>query len=388
MISTGVSGLDEILGSGIPRGSRALYSLEPGVNGQLFMISTLSCALAKGLSCLVILPNTTVDAFRNDAIMMYGAKGDFLTNRVVFIDAIDRERIQKSAATEKGRAREWQARIQKICQDHRVDAIFAYFDLLYEDFGLETAVGILDSARQDNNHITLILEHLNLEGPALLEKFIGDMSFDLVLAIRSSYRPIPHFNYFTLVHASWADIPVRSIPFIIAEGRIVPYIPRIVVTGPANSGKSTFVTHASDEGHSIDRRGSDGDVTTVAMDFGWVRWKDFDITLYGTPGHDRFDPLLPPYLRHAMGVILVIDATKPDSLPRARRLIAMIVKRRIPYVIAANKSDLPGIMSLTDIREGLGIGSDIPIFSISAQKRSDVNFVLESLVDSITQFTY
>jgi small GTP-binding protein len=388
MISTGVSGLDEMLGNGIPRGSRALYSLEPGANGQLFMVSTLSCALAKGLSCLVILPSTTVDAFRNDAAVLCAARGNYMDRKVVFIDAIDRERIQKSAPSEEGRAREWQARIRKICRDHEVDVIFAYFDLLYEDFGLDTAVGILDSARQDNSRLTLVLEHLNLEGQKLLDRFIHEMSFDLVLAIRSSFHPIPHFSYFTLIHASWADIPVRSVPFVIADGHIVPYIPRIVVTGPANSGKSTFVTHASEQGHSVDRQGPEGDATTVAMDFGWVRWKDFDITLYGTPGHDRFDPLLPPYLRHAMGVILVIDATKPDTLPRARRLIEMITRRRIPYVIAANKSDLPSPMTPAAIREGLGIAGGIPVFPISAQNQADVNFVLESLVNSITQFAY
>lgn len=388
MISTGVSGLDEMLGTGIPRGSRVLYSLEPGVNGQLFMISTLSCALARGLTCLVILPNMTVDAFRNDASALYGARLDLLTDKVVFIDTIDRERIQKSAGSDAARAREWQARIRKTCQDHNVDVIFGYFDLLYEDFGLETAVGILDSARDDNRKITLIIEHLNLEGPELLRKFIDQVSFDLVLAIRSSFRPFPHFHYFTLVHTSWASLPVRSVPFIIAEGRIIPYIPRIVVTGPANSGKSTFVAQASDEGHSINRHGPDGDSTTVALDFGWLRWRDFDITLYGTPGHTRFDPLLPPYLRHAMGVILVIDATRPEMLPRARLLIDMITKRRIPYVIAANKNDLPGTMNTEEIREKLAIGSDIPVFPMSANRRSDVHFVLESLVDSITQFTY
>jgi signal recognition particle receptor subunit beta len=388
MISTGVSGLDEMLGSGIPRGSKALYSLEPGVNGQLFMISTLSCALARGLSCLVILPNTTVDAFRNDAATMYGARLDLVSKPVAFIDAIDRERIQKSTMSDEARARGWEARIQKICEDQKVDVIFAYFDLLYEDFGLETAVRILDSARRNNKKITLVIEHLNLEGTELLGRFISELSFDLVLAIRSSFIPVPHFNYFTLVHISWSPIPVRSVPFVIAEGRVIPYIPRIVVTGPANSGKSTFVTNASDEGHSIDRRGSAGDATTVAMDFGWLRWKDFDITLYGTPGHTRFDPLLPPYLQHAMGVILIVDATRPDRLPRARGLIEMIVKRRIPYVVAANKNDLPGVMDTQEIRKTLGISSDIPLFSISAHRRSDVHFVIESLVDSITQFCY
>ena len=389
MISTGVSGLDEMLGSGIPRGSKALYSLEPGVNGQLFMISTLSCALARKLSCLVILPNTTVDAFRNDAAKMYGARLDLACGPVTFIDAIDRERIQKGSSSVEGRARGWQARIQKLCQDHDIDVIFAYFDLLYEEFGLEAAIDILTSAQRvsGGKKITLVLEHLNLEGLPLLDRFISEMKFDLVLSIRSSFRPFPQFNYFTLTHTSWKQLPARSVPFVIGEGRVIPYIPRIVVTGPASSGKSTFVLNASDEGHSIDR-GIGSDMTTVALDFGWLRWKDFDITLYGTPGQTRFDPLLPPYLGHAMGAVLVIDATKPEMLPRARNLIDMIVQRRIPYVIAANKNDLPGVMSQDEIRKGLGIGEDIPLFPIAAPRKSDVNFVLESLVDSITQFRY
>lgn len=390
MISTGVSGLDEMIGSGIPKGSRVLYSLEPGVDGQLFMISTLSCALAKKLSCLVILPNTTVDAFRNDAVKMYGARLDLAAGHVTFFDAIDWERIQKCSRSPESRARELKARIQKLCREHAVDVIFVYSDLLNEEFGADAAVAIFTSAQEteQNKKVTLVIEHLNLEGPGLLEHFISDLKFDLVLAIRSSFRPFPQFNFFTLVHTSWAKLPVRSVPFIIAEGRVIPYIPRIVVTGPASSGKSTFVLNAADDGHSVDRRGSEGDMTTVALDFGWIRWKDFDITLYGTPGHPRFDPLLPSYLGHAMGAILVIDATNADQLPRARLLIEMIVKRRIPFAVAVNKSDLPGTLSQDLIRRILAIGNEIPLYQISATKKPDVNYVLESLVDSITQFRY
>jgi signal recognition particle receptor subunit beta len=390
MISTGVNGLDEMLGNGIPEGSRVLYSLEPGVDGQLFMISTLSCALAKKLSCLVILPNTTVDAFRNDAVTMYGARLDLTSGRVTFFDAIDWERIQKSSTSRASRARELKGRIQKLCKEHAVDAIFVYFDLLNEEFGADTASAILTSVQQmeKNKKVTLVIEHLNLEGTQILDRFINDMKFDLILAIRSSFRPFPQFNFFTLVHASWAKLPVRSVPFIVAEGRIIPYIPRIVVTGPASSGKSTFVLNAADEGHSVDRRGYEGTMTTVALDFGWIRWKDFDITLYGTPGHERFDPLIPSYLGHAMGAVLVIDATDPAQLPRARHLVGMIEKRRIPFAVAANKSDLSGTMDKEEIRKALMIDAKIPLHPISATRKPDVNFVLESLVDSITQFRY
>lgn len=390
MISTGVNGLDEMLGSGIPKGSRVLYSLEPGVDGQLFMISALSCSLAKKLSCLVILPHTTVDAFRNDAVKMYGARLDLASGHVTFFDAIDWERILKSSRSVESKARELKARILKLCSEQAVDVIFVYFDLLNEEFGADEAVAILTSARDRDpgKKVTLVIEHLNLEGPGLLDHFIRDIRFDLVLAIRSSFRPFPQFNYFTLVHTSWANLPVRSVPFIIAEGRIIPYIPRIVVTGPASSGKSTFVLNAADEGHSVDRRGHEGEMTTVALDFGWIRWKDFDITLYGTPGYSRFDPLLPSYLAHAMGAILIIDATDADQLPRARLLIEMIAKRRIPFAVAVNKSDLPGTLDPQLIRRILAIGDQIPLYPISATRKADVNYVLETLVDTITQFRY
>lgn len=390
MISTGVNGLDDMLNGGIPEGSRVLYSLEPGVDGQLFMISTLSCALAKNLSCLVLLPNTTVDAFRNDAVKMYRTRLDLSSGPVTFIDAIDWERIQKANPSPAGRARELTARIQKLCREHNVNVIFAYFDLLYEAFGLEAAAGILTAAQEAGpaKEVTLVIEHLNLEGTPLLDHFTSNMKFDLVLAVRSSFRPFPQFNYFTVCHTSWADLPTRSVPFIIAEGRVIPYIPRIVVTGPAGSGKSTFVLNAADEGHSIDRKGAGGESTTVALDFGWIRWKDFDITLYGTPGHTRFDPLLPSYLGHAMGAVLMVDATKPDLFPRARDLARMIEKRRIPYVVVANKSDLPGALAPDEIQQLLGTGGRIVLYRISATRKSDVNYVLESLVDSITQFSY
>jgi signal recognition particle receptor subunit beta len=123
------------------------------------------------------------------------------------------------------------------------------------------------------------------------------------------------------------------------------------------------------------------------MDYGWLRWKDFEIVLYGTPGHARVDPLIPPALAQAMGVVLVVDGTKPDTLPRAGQLIDMIVKKKVPYVIAANRSDLPGTMAPEEIRRQLKITRRIPIFAISAKRTEDVHRVLESLVEYITQYT-
>ena len=57
-------------------------------------------------------------------------------------------------------------------------------------------------------------------------------------------------------------------------------------------------------------------------------------------------------------------------------------------VIAANKNDLPDKMGEKEIRVALGVRDNIPLFFISATRKTDVRYVLESLVNSITQFPY
>jgi signal recognition particle receptor subunit beta len=89
-----------------------------------------------------------------------------------------------------------------------------------------------------------------------------------------------------------------------------------------------------------------------------------------------------------MGVVLLVDATNQEQLVRARHLYKTIAKLHVPTVVAANKKDLPGLISEEEIRKGIGITKNIPVFLISAQQKDDVRDVLESLVDSITRFIY
>ncbi|MFA5332098.1 MAG: GTP-binding protein [Methanoregula sp.] len=382
-----MSGIDELLGGGIRKGSRVLYSLEPGVDGQLFTLASLYEAQKQGLSCLVIIPQTTVDAFLHDAGQMTGHPLDPKNHRLFFIDSVDRERMQRSTGKNRVSLDEWKARIGRTCTENHIDVIFGYFDVISEDFGVEDGLTLL-SPVIGGKHITLIIEHLNLQGSCLIETFINRYAFDLVIAIRSSSRPLPLFNYFTVINPTCPNQQRRSIPFVIRDGRVVPYIPKIVVTGPPESGKSTFVASATQKGQSIDRAGLSGGLTTVAMDFGWLHWKDFDITVYGTPGQPRFDPMLPVILRNAMGVILLLDGTNPDQLARGRTLYDQIKKMAVPLTVAINKKDLPDLLLETDIRRRIGIKKEVPVFVISAQDRSDVRAVIEALVESITRFVY
>jgi Predicted GTPase len=384
MISTGMYGIDDMLGGGIPAGSRVLYSLDPGVDGQLFMISTLYEALEQKKTCLVIIPHTTVEAFLHEVEHLRGHRIRPEEQNITFLDSSDRERIQRQAGKSGQMVKAWQDRIKKVCTEKKIEVLFGYIDVLYEDLGLECGLSLLSSACCTKKS-TVIVEHLNLDGDAFLDRPEIRRAFDLILAIKSSFQPLPHFNYFTILYTSWSTQLRRSVPFQIRRGHIVPYIPKIVVTGPPNSGKSRFVLNATALGVSVDRVGTDGPTVTTSMDFGWLHWQDFDITLYGTPGQPRFDAMLPGVLRNAMGAVLIVDATDCEQLPRAKQLFKTIAKMHLPVIVAATKKDLPGVMGEDEIRTGLGIGKDVPVFLISAMQKNDVRDVLESLVASITR---
>jgi small GTP-binding protein len=386
MIRTGITGIDEMLGSGIPRGSRVLFSLEPGVDARLFMYSTLNAALSQGLRCMIVNPLATEEVFRNDLLEAKGADINSFGDQAVILDSRERERINKAFSRREDRRKEWNSLLQAICQRQKTEVIFVYFDLMYEDLGLEGGVDLFTISCCDGKS-TLVMENLNLEGQQLISRFSEDFGFDLIVTLKSGYTTMPFFNFFTLEYTSWSRMPTRSIPYLISEGAIRLYIPKIVVTGPASSGKSTFVSNASDRGVSVDR-GDQGEQTTVAMDLGWLHLKGFEITIYGTPGMPRFDPIIPQLVLHAMGIVLVIDVTRPDTFGRAKELMELTHAERLPMVVAANKVDLPHSLTEDELRARLDLRKDTPVYFISALRRAEVRHVIESMVDQITRYPY
>lgn len=387
MIRTGIPGIDEMLGSGIPRGTRVVFSLEPGVEGRMFMFRTIATTLKEGKNALIISPHCSDRVFFSECSETLGTDISSLGGEVVVIDSTVRQAINSRERKVQSRKLAWKKLIEETLEKHSIEVLFLYLDLLYEDLGLERALDLLPSARQQNR-ITTVVEHLNLEGDSLITRFASETTFDLIVSVHSAFTIVPFFNFFTLEYVSWSRMPRRSVPYTLVDRNIRLYIPKIIITGPPASGKSTFVSHASDRGLSVDRGDLDGYRTTVAMDLGWLHLRGFDITIFGTPGQPRFDPIIPQLVKNAMGIILLLDATRPDSLNRAKELLGLAHAEKLPLVIAVNKSDLPHQMDDGTIRKSLDLRDDIPIFFISSLKRSDVHHVVESMVDRITRHPY
>lgn len=161
-------------------------------------------------------------------------------------------------------------------------------------------------------------------------------------------------------------------------GGVHVYIPKIVVMGPEDAGKTTFVHSVCDTAVSTERKG-----TTVALDRGQIRRGGMQVEVFGTPGQSRFSPLVAPMLKQAVGVVLMVDATLPGSLERAREMFEEVWHGGRCAVVVANKQDVEGALSPAEVAERLGLPQGVPVVGCRASDPASAESVLSILVERI-----
>ncbi|GAB4273419.1 MAG: ATP/GTP-binding protein [Coriobacteriia bacterium] len=166
---------------------------------------------------------------------------------------------------------------------------------------------------------------------------------------------------------------------------------KVVVTGPFNAGKTTFIKSVSEiTVLSTERQVSDGTgegETTVAMDFGRITIAD-DVVLYlfGTPGQERFSFMWETLSEGMLGFVVLVDGKDNQSVEDAKSMIGFFKEMAdVPFVVAANKVDADDEPSLTRIRETLELDSAVPLYACDARERESVKSVLLGLMYRILE---
>ena len=168
---------------------------------------------------------------------------------------------------------------------------------------------------------------------------------------------------------------------------------KMVVTGPFNSGKTAFIRSISEiEVVSTERKISLDvekvkETTTVAMDFGRITVDD-DLVLYlfGTPGQKRFDFMWEILSEGMLGFVVIVDSSRPETFREARFILDTFrAYAPTPYVVAANKQDIPEAWSVEDLRIALKLDPRVKCLPCVASKKENVKPVLLELLNSILQ---
>lgn len=150
----------------------------------------------------------------------------------------------------------------------------------------------------------------------------------------------------------------------------------IVITGVINSGKTTFVDALSE----INMAQTFPNPKTIAMDFGTIPVDDKKFHFFGTPNGRRFDFMWDILGKDLLGLIVMVDSTAPHTFREVRSIIkAFSAYAPVPYVIAANKQDLPDAWDTDAIRIALYTPKEIHIIPCNANNPSSVANVVISL---------
>ncbi|WP_297081115.1 ATP/GTP-binding protein [uncultured Demequina sp.] len=140
---------------------------------------------------------------------------------------------------------------------------------------------------------------------------------------------------------------------------------KIVVAGPFGSGKTTFVRSACPDAIGSERAVSDEtarlkEQTTVAMDHGTARIEVSGtqriVTLFGTPGQERFSFMWPLLARGMAGYVLLVDVSRLQSQAQAKGIARRFqaIAPGLPLVLAANRWD-PTVLTAGQLSDFVGV---------------------------------
>ncbi len=374
--------IDELID--VPAGKVVTYYVDPEVEGDVFLMQTTQKNVEDGYKCCFVTtsmsPMTVRNRFKefgwdinveNFSILdaYSGIVGD-ISNEKYFVR--DPSNVEELSDTVKMTIAEND--LVAIC------SLSTMIDLCGED--------VLEHFKEwcklaSLNDSVLVVQFIAWPYDEKIVEIVKDLS-NAVITVGGIHHRVILGQYYGLLKVDWTDVKGKSVLFkLVKPGGVRAYIPKILVTGPYNAGKSTFVHAISERAISVDRLG-----TTVALDHGHVEYRGFSIDVFGTPGQERFDPILKVLGGEALGVILIVDSTKPESFPRAKKMLEETTRFGLPYVVAANKQDLPNALSPEEIRKRMNLPDDVPIIPTVANKGIGVYEVLDALIDLLMRWSY
>lgn len=164
---------------------------------------------------------------------------------------------------------------------------------------------------------------------------------------------------------------------------------KIVFTGTPGAGKTTAIASLSDIAPVLtDVANSDPTLakaaTTVGLDYGHV---DLDegvrIRLFGTPGQQRFDFMWRILVENALGLVILIDNSRPDPLADLRVYLDHFadVLPELNCAIGIGRTlecPLPTLDDFADLLDERGLA--IPTLAVDVRQRDDVLLLIDAVI--------
>ncbi|MDP2034236.1 MAG: ATP/GTP-binding protein [Polaromonas sp.] len=164
---------------------------------------------------------------------------------------------------------------------------------------------------------------------------------------------------------------------------------KILFTGTMGAGKTTAISSISEIAPVVtDVANSDAALakarTTVGLDFGQITLDNGDrIRLFGTPGQTRFDFLWKILVRNALGLIILIDNSRPQPLADLAVYLDGFAEEllTLPCAIGIGRMDAHPTPDLDAYADMLAARNfTFPLLAVDVRQRDDVALLIDTLM--------
>ncbi|MGD6806837.1 MAG: ADP-ribosylation factor-like protein [Candidatus Bathyarchaeia archaeon] len=384
---TGIRIIDQLLEGGIQRGSSVLIRTNPLSDPSAVAIQLMRNRLKDGDIGIYFVSNKSATSVIDESASLGMSLAEYKEqNRLFFIDgysalfglkseeayAVDNSSDYNAVVSVVTKA------LYECCKKGKVFLIYDSLNTSIDEFG-DAILREVDNWKKIAVTFDAILCFLYTEWnyETTVSQTVSSL-YPIIIDLMALERIV---GSQAITVSKKGGVPVKENIIPIKKsvtGEITGYIPKILVTGPFHAGKTTIVHTLSTRAVSVQRFG-----TTVALDFGHVDYKGFTLDLFGTVGQPRFDPILELLGGEALGAILVIDSTKPEEFPRAKEMMLKAKVHGLPYVVAANKQDLPNALSTREIKVKMNIPDDVEVIGTVGNDKASIIGALDILIERI-----
>lgn len=164
---------------------------------------------------------------------------------------------------------------------------------------------------------------------------------------------------------------------------------KILFTGTMGAGKTTAISTVTavkmvnTEAANTDKGLFAKATTTVGLDYGEVPLEDGSVLrLYGTPGQKRFDFMWKILARGALGVIILVDNSRPDPISDLESYLESFssLVGGGAAVVGVGRTEGNPAPDVDDYYEYLSSkGLMLPVFQVDVRESNDVLLLLDVL---------
>lgn len=167
---------------------------------------------------------------------------------------------------------------------------------------------------------------------------------------------------------------------------------KILFSGTAGAGKTTAIAAISEtQVVATDVPNTDERLhkatTTVGLDYGSITLAGGDrVRLFGTPGQSRFSFMWPILARDALGLVILIDNSRPDPLADLDTYLDGFAPElgRMPCVVGVGRQATHPEPSIDAFSERVHArGLVLPVLPADVRQRRDVLMLIEVLLCQI-----